>query len=484
MKKSELERQLKKDLEASAPLDFSAVWAKCDEGTEREEVPVKVPVFASADGEGRETRSNKALWLRVCALALAAALVVVFAIVAIFKNLGGDAKDPIPSFSSGSFVIDINPSVKVSYDENGVVTRAKGLNEDGEALLIGVTMVGKDYKNAANELFLRCVQLGYFSAAREDNAALVSATDENGNKDAAMTGALQKTFLEKFNEKNIRGVVITGVVNSALDQAAESYGMDTQKYSLVLSYLSLLDGLTDSERETMIKECAQESVKEIYKKIQEEETALKKAELETLETELSEMESLLFATIAERIEELLKRFSEKIEELYGESANESEEDRREELPNEGKAGWHENNVNQSKEERYEKWIEQLQKYSEQLEDAQKQGEAKRIVEEILATLALMQEEETDILLKAIIAVTQEAISQAYEAFDSIADSIRAKNLTAEEIIEKRLETFGDEEAGEEIDVEEWQKAHAEQFASDWYELKKSWIKERERDLDD
>lgn len=54
-----------------------------------------------------------------------------------------------------------------------------------------------------------------------------------------MTAEMKGLLSEAFASNKIRGVVITGVENAQLEEAAQKYGIDAQKYALILSYLAL-----------------------------------------------------------------------------------------------------------------------------------------------------------------------------------------------------------------------------------------------------
>lgn len=59
--------------------------------------------------------------------------------------------------------IDINPSIEITLDENGVVASVYGANEDGQILLYGEmdALVGKQYEEAVDYITNLAVELGY-----------------------------------------------------------------------------------------------------------------------------------------------------------------------------------------------------------------------------------------------------------------------------------------------------------------------------------
>ena len=319
MKKSDIERRLKKDLQAAAPSDFDAVWKKCRHDLPEKETEEEfefVPAVAAAGGgeAGRSGRAGK----RTLACILAA---VIFCFAALFTLLGAalgwfrGGDDFVIPGSDGYFIFDINPSVELSYDKTGRVTGAEGLNEDGEVLLYGLDLQGKTYDEAADVLFERCVKLGYFASGREDNAVLVSAVLSEGGRDETMTAEMKGLLSEAFAANKIRGVVITGVENAQLEEAAQKYGIDAQKYALILSYLALGGCLEEAEYSSV-------SVRELYQGISKLQKERKEKEIEELETEAGELEETLSENIQKLIDELSDYIEERAEDSDGEDLEE------------------------------------------------------------------------------------------------------------------------------------------------------------------
>jgi hypothetical protein len=222
MKKFQIEKQLKKELNNNSPADFASVWAKCEPNDGGRYEP-----------NGGEVLAKTFNVKRFSAILLAGLLTTSLIIVVLWQALFNPS--PI-KFTKGYFVIDINPSIEVCYDEDGVVTSLKGLNDDGKALIVGVDVVGKTYSDAAKKLFSRCLSLGYFSSARDDNAVLATAVGENGERDDRMTSAVKTALMDSFSQKKLKGVVIDGVTNPQLQSVAEQFGIDAQKYGLILNY--------------------------------------------------------------------------------------------------------------------------------------------------------------------------------------------------------------------------------------------------------
>ncbi len=460
MKKSDIEKKLKSDLSSAAPSDFQSLWNRCETcgvPTPAEEcAPELVPAAAGGSLGGRIPRGKGGR--RALAWILIAAILLSCALFSLFSGLWGLFKGPgvLPG-SDGYFIFDINPSVEISYDKKGRVKDAQGLNEDGEVLLYGVDLAGKSYDEAAEILFERCVKLGYFSAARADNAVLVSATLSEGGKDETMTEEMKKLLSDAFASSRIRGVVITGVDNPALGEQAAAYGIDAQKYELILLYQSLGGELAESRYSSV-------TVRELYAGISELQKKQKKAEIAELKAEASEAERELFETLSETVQDLIEELEECIERLYEDTEDEEDE---------------------ARQEAYEERIEELEKYAEEIEDAKNKGEVQSLVNKLSALIKEMSREEPDETLKALLDAVYAQIETLYRGLEDMLKELKHLSATPEETSSARLEKYGAAGGGDEdFDIEKWQEEKEEEFASSWYEFKKQWDAEREHDLDD
>lgn len=448
MKKSEIEKRLKTDIAAAAPDDFDGLRSKCGIAPPRREESPEL-VFAGAGTESDTPVRRGAVGRRAAAWILAAFVVVSCAfglLYGLFRGFGGSGTD-------GYFLIDVNPSVELSYDRKGRVSAVRGLNEDGEVLLCGLELTGKTYEEAADEIFSRCVRLGYFSAERTDNAVLVSATSSDGGRDENKTERMKEILAAEFAANKIRGVVITGVDNPDLAETAAEYGVDTQKYELIQTYLALGGKLKAEEYATI-------TVRELYEGISTLQKEAKETEISRLQQETEKLREDLFESTSELIEEIIGELEDCIERLQ-ESQN-GEEYRKQ----------------------YEKKIERLGKKAEEIEDARTESECRAVIEGILRELDQMRNGETDARVKALLDSAYGRIETVFDEFGETLQELARLSASAEETSEARLEKFSSSAGGEDFDFEEWQKSHEEEFARLWYEMKEQWDDERRHDLDD
>lgn len=298
MKKSDIEKRLKSDLQSATPANFDAVWKRCERadvavGGLRESATEKTLVVAGAQG-GTRRIGGRSFGFAALALAFVLAVAIIFGAAAGLFG-GGSWK-----MSKGYLLLDINPSVEIDYDETGNVTGVVGLNNDGKVLLYGLEddLTGKTYEEVLATLFDRCIQLGYFSADYDTNAVLVSATStDKGALDKEMTELVRTWLSEKFVDKKICGVAIAGKENNSLKNEAAQYGVNIQKYELICEYLALAKALGE---DVAIEESeyATISIRELYE------------EIEDLQEELDEWE--IGDNVSDRIESIIENLGEDI----------------------------------------------------------------------------------------------------------------------------------------------------------------------------
>ena len=455
MKRSDIERQLKNDLQAATPSDFDTLWAKCNASApantrETERVLALATASANKANGGNSHGGFSAGRVRLVAILTAIILALGVFFGAAMGWFGGGKLD------KGYFIFDINPSVEVDYDENGKVTSAEGLNEDGKVLLSGVDLVGKTYEEAAKALFDGCVKLGYFSAARQDNAVLVSATKEKGGADEEMTMRMKALLADTFTEKKMCGVVITGVDDPTLKDEAQSHGVDAQKYALIYAYLQMGGELCEAEY-------SQISIRELYKKIAEKEEDLEEAECE-------ELENGIYGTVADKIQEIIEKLEEQIEETQPLSAPAFGGEHGEPQGND-----------------YDMCLNALEEYADELEDARNEGEFKSFLSRLLSTLDEMIRQEKNNVLRDLFKDAHTQINEVLENYDIKISELKKLGASAEDQHAAREEKFGKDHGENTFDWEEWLDEYEDKeddFEQSWYFRKNQWDEDRKKDLDD
>ena len=424
MKRWLLERRLRRELKAAAKPDFQALADRAGLRRQKKLPLCRRPAFRTA----------------VAAFCLLAVCLT----VALPLLLPGDGGVPTGTPSAGYLLFDINPSCSIAYDENGRVTSALGLNRDGEILLSGADLIGKTYEEASEFLFARCLDLGYFSPARQDNAVLLSATTDDGSADLTVRNDVEQTLYQQFSNSHMFGVVITSVDDPALSQAAEAYGISVQKYMLIQQYLQL-GGSLDTSRYASIP------IRDLYTGI----STLEEQSRKQLATQLEYQTKQLFERIAEDVEDIIEGIDDHLEELEEALGL---EDR-----------W----------ETVEDLLDELEDIAERIEDANTASECEQILSLVRDGLAGLR----PILPSALKA----SLSEALTALDDSALLLRDYDTTTEtveEAYQKRAQSNWDMTPVEGEMSEEWRDSQILHFSQAWYQLKSDWDDDRDDDFDD
>lgn len=468
MKRREIEKQLKNDLSVASHSDFSKIVERCDTSDSRSTVKERVLVTAGGEGTKRSTLKPMIfVWISLAFLLVCAVMLIM---------MGNNAPS---SKSGGYFVIDINPSVKIAYDKDGKVTEVTPLNEDADVLLVGVDFNGKSTDEAVTLLFDKCVQLGYFSSERDNNAVMASAVSDNGERDEKMTEQIKKCFSNEFSSKKIRGVVITGVQNPTLDAEAQGYGIDSQKYGLILEYLELGGELDESEYDDI-------SISELYKKISDKQKEIKRESIKEAQGKHDEAKNKVFTSIERIVNEIKAELQAHIEDSETQNGNSASvpahtpDKNPETLPNAPRAneGAPEQNGD---DEKYQDFIDKLDAYETELKSS-KDIDCAGAVDALLKILNEIKADLQDERLASLIDESTIEIQTLLDTFSQKSNELSSLNASAEETNSARLEAFKDKGNGSDENVDDWQKSKENEIASSWYELKKQWNNERNNDL--
>lgn len=113
--------------------------------------------------------------------------------------------------------VDINPSIEITLDENGIVASVYGANEDGQVLLYGEAeaIVGFSYEDAIAYITKLAVELGYLNKDTGDIETSVTAVDEE----------FSSTVLERLNKK-IKETAKDHNVEVSVEEASFSFSLE------------------------------------------------------------------------------------------------------------------------------------------------------------------------------------------------------------------------------------------------------------------
>ena len=275
MKFKDIKKQIKNEIDAHSP-SFESVLSKCKkESTEKLQKEIcLVPAMAGAPTRLHTSRS-------IFKYALPIAIVAILAIALIIMLF------PQEKIAGGHFIIDINPSLEISYNKDGKVSEATALNEDAEVLLYELELVGKGYTEAIELIVDNCVALGFLSPQRNDNAILTTAISEQGVKDEKMTEKIKEIFSDTLTQKNVIGEILTGEQSEELNKEAEKYGIDGQKLSLIQKYIEIGGEIEEAQYREI-------SIRELYHSISKKEKDNKADRIDNLKNEATQLEGELF----------------------------------------------------------------------------------------------------------------------------------------------------------------------------------------------
>ena len=135
-------------------------------------------------------------------------------------------------------ILDVNPSIALTVNEDEKVVSAEGLNEDGRAILNGMDLVDVDITVAVNAVIGSMLQKGYLSDLQ--NAILVTVENENAEKSAALKERISSIIGTALQDGNLDGSVLSQTLNETadLEQLAQNYGISPGKAALIQEVLS------------------------------------------------------------------------------------------------------------------------------------------------------------------------------------------------------------------------------------------------------
>ncbi|MBR2611663.1 MAG: hypothetical protein IKC72_01220 [Clostridia bacterium] len=158
-------------------------------------------------------------------------------------------KTPTPEGEQGAAAttyigIEINPSIEITADENGVVCTVYGANEDGAVLLYGEeeAIIGKSYEEAVAYITTLAHELGYLKDGQEVKTT-VSSDDENTDEQireklhTAIEGAATKLGVTVTTVETVAREILRGLeeLKAQYPDNAKIQALTPGKYKMVLS---------------------------------------------------------------------------------------------------------------------------------------------------------------------------------------------------------------------------------------------------------
>ncbi len=160
------------------------------------------------------------------------AAVVLLALMGIF---GWNAWQPRTAVAMIS--LDINPSLQLTVDQKGEVLELESLNSEAEQLVTGLSLKGKSWGEALNEIIQKSVALNYLS--EEENWVVVgyssAAPDQkepSAKSSTINTEAITQQVQQAVHEQGLKPTVAVYELTSEQKKQAEETGLTLGEYAL------------------------------------------------------------------------------------------------------------------------------------------------------------------------------------------------------------------------------------------------------------
>ena len=161
---------------------------------------------------------------------------------------GKNIPSPSPVITAETHVyLDVNPSLKLSLDQNNVVLSCTATNEDAKIILNGMTLDGVELKTALNAIVGSMYVKGYLSLT--DNSMLISVETNNPDDTNQYLSDITDKVNEVFTDSDMECAIIAqGLnVNEELRRKAEENGVSVGKMHLLEKMVENIEDLTEND---------------------------------------------------------------------------------------------------------------------------------------------------------------------------------------------------------------------------------------------
>lgn len=167
--------------------------------------------------------------------ALAAAVLLC---IVLFNGLGANVEGVKPVVAY--VTLDINPSVELGIGSDNLVVEARGLNDDGNRLLEGLSLTGTPLAEATAAIMSRAEENGYFSQQEGDVIIASTKVSEEAPIDETSLGQIvQETVtkhIEQTHPEASTAIEVTAFVTPpTIREEALAQGVSAGKYAVYLS---------------------------------------------------------------------------------------------------------------------------------------------------------------------------------------------------------------------------------------------------------
>ena len=200
-------------------------------------------VFERASNENqRKAQRNKIIKTAISCLCIA--LMICVGCMGLIGNN--------PESDDYYILIDVNPSIEITVNNDDVVKAVEALNDDGEKIIKDLELKDKPAEEAVKEITASMIDQGYIS--EEANSVLVSIEGLNEDRDQEIKAELVDSISETFEKNNLESSIIVQSIpseDSEIEKLSEEYGISAGKAQLINQILNQNKFLTFEELSVM-----------------------------------------------------------------------------------------------------------------------------------------------------------------------------------------------------------------------------------------
>jgi len=163
----------------------------------------------------------------------------------------------LKNVSSAIFTLDVNPGVRIFVDEANIVLGVEGTNDDGSAILAGLSLVGKDYQKVVGLLIDKLKVEGYL----EDGEASVLISIEK--EDIAISEALSEKLNEAFQKHGVTPAIIAQKLQELDAEIADTIHLLSRKHHISEGKARLVEMLVNEFPELAEGDLAKLSIRDL-----------------------------------------------------------------------------------------------------------------------------------------------------------------------------------------------------------------------------
>ncbi|MCD8230310.1 MAG: PepSY domain-containing protein [Clostridiales bacterium] len=222
MKDHELMQKIRTATEHAAPDQLDSILSSCHE--QKGEIVTMTK------------KKHKKYWF--AGVAAAAALVLCVGIASFVGNSDTAAASTV-------VMLDVNPSLSLSIDEEETVLEVETLNEDAKEILGDMDLEGTSLEVAVNALIGSMLQNGYLGD--DQNSVLVSVESEDESRGNELETEVSEAITTAMQSEAVDASVLSQTISTSddeLDALAESYGISLGKAALIQEVIEQDDTLS------------------------------------------------------------------------------------------------------------------------------------------------------------------------------------------------------------------------------------------------